>query len=77
MQSNERILRDAITANKVQGTADDISEKKFRAYVGVQNSGATNMWDSKMVTKLSGNVLTRADVILIIRHYEELQAKYG
>ena len=77
MQSNERILRDAITANKVQGTSDDISEEKFRAYVAVQNSGATNMWDTKMVTMLSGNVLTRADVILIIRHYEELQAKYG
>jgi len=52
-----------------------MSEKeKFEAYVKVQNSGVTNMFDVTTVCRLSG--LERKDAMDIMERYEELMEKY-
>lgn len=55
----------------------EITRNQFAAYVAVQQSGATNMFDVRQVSALSGGILTSAQVIEIIRNYGELSDKYG
>ena len=53
-----------------------IEEKeKFKKYVKVQMSGATNMFDVRTVCSLSG--LEREDVLDVMDRYDELSKKYG
>ena len=52
-------------------------EEKFKAYVKIQESGATNMFHVTRVVDLSNYVLNRADSFYIMDHYSELEEKYG
>ena len=54
---------------------EKVSEKEFRAYQRVQNSGVTNMFDVNKVSILSG--LTREQCIYIMENYTVLLTKYG
>ena len=49
-------------------------KEKFEAYVKVQKSGVTNMFDVRTVCELSG--LEREDAMDIMERYEELMEKY-
>jgi hypothetical protein len=51
-----------------------ITEKKFRDYVRVQNSGVTNMFNLNMVMSLSG--LTREECLNIMENYAEYYKKF-
>lgn len=55
---------------------EEMTEKKFKAYVRVQESGLTNMWDATRVCSLSGGILTRADVLDIIQNYDAYAEKW-
>ena len=53
---------------------DKITKEQFEAYVNVQMSGVTNMWNVKLVSELSG--LEEEEVMTIMRSYGELKDKY-
>ena len=53
----------------------EISREQFEAYVDVQESGVTNMFDVKTVGELSG--LEKEDIMTIMKSYGELSDKYG
>ena len=52
----------------------EITKDQFEAYVRVQNSGVTNMFDLKNVKALTG--LSKEQVIAIMEQYNELTKKY-
>ncbi len=52
----------------------EIKKEDFKAYVKVQMSGVTNMFDVPVVCRLSG--LDREQVIHIMKHYDEFSKKY-
>jgi len=52
----------------------EISREQFEAYVDVQESGVTNMWDVKTVGELSG--LEKEEIMTIMKSYGELKEKY-
>ena len=52
----------------------EITEEQFEAYVDVQESGVTNMFDVKTVSELSG--LGKEVIITIMKSYGELKEKY-
>ena len=51
-----------------------ITKDQFEAYVRVQNSGVTNMFDIRNVTALTG--LNKEQCIAIMEQYNELTKKY-
>ena len=51
-----------------------ISREQFEAYVDVQESGVTNMFDVKTVGQLSG--LEKEEIMTIMKSYGELKEKY-
>ena len=51
-----------------------ITKEQFEAYIRVQNSGVTNMFDLKNVKALTG--LSKEQVITIMEQYNELTKKY-
>ena len=51
-----------------------ITKEQFTAYVRVQNSGVTNMFDLKNVKALTG--LSKEQIIAIMEQYNELTKKY-
>ena len=53
-----------------------LTEKQFRAYEVVRESGATNMWDTNTVSMLSGGVLTKDDALEVIKTYSDLCTAY-
>jgi len=57
-----------------------VSKEKFKAYVGVQKSGLTNMFDIQKVRKLAENFysveLTKQDCLYIMKNYAALLAEY-
>ena len=53
---------------------EKITKEQFEAYVNVQESGVTNMFDVKMVHSLSG--LEKEQIMTIMQHYGELKDKY-
>tara|TARA_R110002110_G_scaffold164660_4_gene364874 strand:+ start:779 stop:982 length:204 start_codon:yes stop_codon:yes gene_type:complete len=53
-----------------------IQEDEFSAFEEVRSSGATNMWDTRMVAELTDDVITRDQVLTIISNYDELMKKY-
>ena len=59
--------------NKLNKMAE-ITEEQFEAYVEVQESGQTNMFDIKMVEILSG--LEKEEIMTIMKSYGELKEKY-
>jgi len=52
----------------------EITKEQFTAYVRVQNSGVTNMFDLRNVTSLTG--LDKNQCIAIMEQYSELVKKY-
>ena len=49
--------------------------QEFKAYVDVQMSGVTNMFDVRTVSSLSG--LDRDQITTIMSNYGELEEKYN
>ena len=54
-----------------------MTKEKFEAYLEVQKSGATNMFDVKMVIELSGDLLTREDCFDIMKNYGKYTKEFG
>ena len=52
----------------------EITQEQFEAYVDVQMSGVTNMFDVQMVSGLTG--LEREQIMTIMQSYGELKEKY-
>ena len=52
----------------------EITKEQFEAYVDVQMSGVTNMFDVKTVGQLSG--LEKEQIMTIMTSYSELKDKY-
>ena len=52
----------------------EITQEQFEAYVDVQESGVTNMFDVKTVGELSG--LEKEEIMTIMKSYGELKEKY-
>ena len=52
----------------------EITQEQFEAYVDVQMSGVTNMFDVKTVGELSG--LEKEEIMTIMQSYGELKEKY-
>ena len=52
----------------------EITKEQFEAYVDVQMSGVTNMFDVQMVSGLSG--LNKEEIMEIMKNYGELKDKY-
>ena len=53
---------------------EEITQEQFEAYVDVQESGVTNMFDVKTVCQLSG--LEKEEIMTIMQSYGELKEKY-
>ena len=52
----------------------EITKEQFEAYVDVQMSGVTNMFDVRTVGELSG--LEKEEIMTIMKSYGELKEKY-
>ena len=59
---------------KKQKIMSEITKEQFEAYVDVQMSGVTNMFDVRTVGDLSG--LEKEQIITIMKSYGELKDKY-
>ena len=53
---------------------EEITKEQFEAYVDVQMSGVTNMFDVRTVGQLSG--LEKEQIMTIMQSYAELKDKY-
>ena len=57
-----------------------INRKKFKAYLNIQKSGLTNMFDLNAITFLSVEIyevkLTWNDCLFIMNNYSQLREKY-
>ena len=53
---------------------EKITQEQFEAYVDVQVSGVTNMFDVKTVGRLSG--LEKEQIMEIMKNYGTLKDKY-
>ena len=53
---------------------EEITQEQFEAYVDVQMSGVTNMWNVKLVGELSG--LEEEKIMTIMKNYGQLKEKY-
>ena len=53
-----------------------ITKEQFQAYEEVRESGATNMWDTNMVSELSEGVLSSDDALEVIKQYNSLCEAY-
>ena len=53
---------------------EKITKEQFKAYVNVQMSGVTNMFDVKTVGELSG--LNKVEIMTIMTNYGTLKDKY-
>ena len=60
--------------NKELNEMEKITKEQFEAYVDVQESGITNMFDVKTVGQLSG--LEKEQIMTIMQSYSELKEKY-
>ena len=56
---------------------EDVTEKQWRSYRRIQESGVTNMFAVNTVVDLSGGVLTKEACFAIMEHYGELEEKFG
>ena len=53
-----------------------ITKEKFEAFVEVQRSGVTNMFDIKAVSELSDDLLSTDEVKEIMNQYDSLMEQY-
>ena len=68
-------LREKAVKLKKYLTMSNITQEDFEAYVDVQESGVTNMFNVSVVSDYSG--LRKDQIIEIMTNYSELQEKYG
>ena len=54
----------------------EISADKFKAFLKVQKSGKTNMFDGNAVIRLSGFKLNKEEILAIMDTYDALELKY-
>lgn len=54
----------------------NIEKYQFEAYVNVQKSGVTNMWDVKRVCQLAEYDFDEDEALYIMKHYAELRDKF-
>ena len=52
-----------------------VTATEFGKYLAVQRSGVTNMFDVRVVQKLTG--LSKPKILYIMEHYQELNAEYN
>ena len=52
-----------------------VTQDEFDAYVEVQESGITNMFNVSVVSDYSG--LSRDKIMTIMKNYSDLQKEYG
>ena len=55
---------------------EGITKEKFEAFVEVQRSGMTNMFDIKAVSELSDEVISTDEVKEIMTQYDSLMKQY-
>jgi hypothetical protein len=60
---------------KKYSTMINITQEDFNAYVSVQESGVTNMFNVSVVSDYSG--LRKDQIIEIMGNYTDLKDKYG
>ena len=54
----------------------EITKEKFEAFVEVQRSGMTNMFDVRAVSELSDEIISTDEVKEIMKQYATLMEKY-
>lgn len=54
----------------------EITKEKFEAFVEVQRSGMTNMFDVRAVSELSDEIISTDEVKEIMKQYANLMEKY-
>ena len=69
-KQNKELLENINKLNKMT----EITKEQFEAYVDVQMSGITNMFDVKTVGQLSG--LEKEEIMEIMKNYGTLKDKY-
>ena len=69
-RQNKELVENINKLNKMT----EITKEQFEAYVDVQMSGVTNMFDVKTVGQLSG--LEKEQIMTIMQSYGELKDKY-
>ena len=69
-KQNEELIENINKLNKMT----EITKEQFEAYVDVQESGVTNMWNVRLVGQLSG--LEEEKIMTIMKSYGELKDKY-
>jgi hypothetical protein len=69
-KQNKELLENINKLNKMT----EITKEQFEAYVDVQMSGVTNMFDVKTVGELSG--LEKEEIMEIMKNYGTLKDKY-
>ena len=69
-RQNKELIGNINKLNKMT----EITKEQFEAYVDVQMSGVTNMFDVQMVSGLSG--LNKEEIMKIMKNYGTLKDKY-
>ena len=69
-KQNKELLENINKLNKMT----EITKEQFEAYVDVQMSGVTNMFDVRTVGELSG--LEKEEILEIMKNYGTLKDKY-
>ena len=69
-KQNKELIGNINKLNKMT----EITKEQFEAYVDVQMSGVTNMFDVKTVGDLSG--LKKEEIMEIMKNYGTLKDKY-
>ena len=70
-KQNKELIGNINKLNKMT----EITKEQFEAYVDVQMSGVTNMFDVKTVGDLSG--LEKEEIMEIMKNYGTLNDKYN
>jgi len=55
----------------------EITQKQFRTYLDIRDSGKTNMFNVSNVVSLSKGELTFTDCVFIMEHFNGLCDKYA
>ena len=67
--------------NEQRTENNKVTKEKFEAYVGVQKSGITNMWNVPAVIRIAAMQylvdLTKDDCIYIMKNYRNLKEYYS
>ena len=73
-RQNKELIENINNNNNKLSKMEKITKENFEAYVDVQESGVTNMFDVRTVQSLSG--LDKEQIMTIMQHYGELKDKY-